>query len=103
MSPQTRRKTGRDNWQEVRNPVRSLLSRLFGHSHIFVTCSGQGTVPGSGATAVDKSDKNPCSRGGAHFLMGKTDNKQINKESLLPAGCCFTEKVQPSHLLTTNL
>lgn len=103
MSLQTRRKTGRDNWQEVRNPVRSSPSRLFEHSHVFVTCSGPGTVPGSGATAVAKSDQNPCSCGGAHFLMGKTDNKQINKESLLPAGCCFTEKGEPPHLLTTNL
>lgn len=34
--------------------------------------------------------------------MGKTDNKQINKETL-HAGCYFIEKVEPTRLLTKNV
>lgn len=103
-SLQAWRKTGRDDWPEAPTPGRASRFLWFGGiQHVFVTCSGPCAVPRSGATAVNKSDKNPCFCAGVHFLVGKIDNKQINKESLLPVGCCCTEKVEPSHLLTMNL
>lgn len=103
-SLQTQRKTGQDSWPEAQTPVRSSPFLWFGGiQHMFVTCFGPRTVPGSGVMAVDKSDKSPCPCGGVHFLVGKIDNKQINKESLLPVGCCCIEKVEPSLLLTMNL
>lgn len=96
-------KTGWDNWVKPRLQLDLTTSLVWGHSTriclpaLIMRCATQWGY------SREQKWQNSCFCGGVHFLVGKIDNKQINKESLPPVGCCCTETVEPSHLLTMNL